>query len=86
MELKAKIRQFIIEELKKSGGNIEVPYLEDATPLIADGIIDSLMILSLLAFLEEEFGIILSKGEFNPENFATIQKIHDLVVSRVPKG
>lgn len=86
MELKARIKQFIIEELKKSGGNNDIPYLEDDTPLIADGIIDSLMILSLLAFLEEEFGIILSKGEFNPENFATIQKIHDLVDSRVAKS
>jgi len=86
MDLKAKIRQFIIEELKKSGANSDVPYLEDDTPLIGDGIIDSLMILSLLAFLEEEFGIILPKGEFNPEYFATIQKIHDLVVSRVAKG
>jgi len=86
MELKAKIRQFIIEELKQSGGNSNVPYLEDDTPLIADGIIDSLMILSLLAFLEEEFGIIFSKGEFNPENFATIQKIHDLVAPRVAKS
>jgi acyl carrier protein len=83
MELKAKIRQFIIEELKKSDGNNDIPYLEDDTPLIADGIIDSLMILSMLAFLEEEFGIILSKGEFNPGNFATIQKIHDLVAQRV---
>jgi len=41
MDLKAKIRQFIIEELTRSGGNSDVPYLEDDTPIIADGIIDA---------------------------------------------
>lgn len=81
MDLKEKIRQFIMEELKVSHGDVE--YLKDDTHLIENGFLDSLMILNLLAFLEENFGILLSSEETNPENFETIQSINDLVVKKL---
>lgn len=84
MDIKDKIRQFIMEELKASFGDVE--YLKDDTHLIENGFLDSLMILNLLAFLEENFGIILSSDETNPENFKTIQAIYDLIVRKMPLG
>ncbi len=82
MDIKEKIRRFIMEELKEFNENGDVEYLEDNTSLIANGIIDSMMILSLLSFLDKNFGILLSKEELRPKNFETIQNIHDLIVQK----
>jgi acyl carrier protein len=82
MDIKEKIRQFIMEELKELSENGNVEYLRDDTPLIDNGFIDSMMILSLLAFLEENYGLLLSKDELKPESFATIQTIHDLIIQK----
>jgi methoxymalonate biosynthesis acyl carrier protein len=80
MDVKDKIRNFIIKELEEIGGNI--PKLEIETHLIEEGILDSLMILSLIAFLDEEFKITLNEEEINPESFATIQEIANLVTKK----
>jgi acyl carrier protein len=42
-----------------------------------------MMILSLLAFLEENYGIILRKDELKPENFTTLGKINELVIQKI---
>jgi len=36
-------------------------------------------VLRLLAFLEENYGLLLSTEELNPQNFASLQNIVDLV-------
>jgi acyl carrier protein len=83
MNIKEKIREFILNELKgfNEGENIED--INDETNLIEQGIIDSMMILSLLAFLEENYGIILRKDELKPENFTTLGKINELVIQKI---
>jgi acyl carrier protein len=83
MDIKEKIRQFLMDELKEISENGNVEYLKYDTPLIEHGILDSLMILSLFAFLEENFGILLSRGELNPKNFETIQNINDLIAQKL---
>ena len=40
-------------------------------PLIEQGIVDSLGILSLLSFVEEKFSVRITDNELTPENFAT---------------
>ncbi|MGD9925184.1 MAG: acyl carrier protein [Pseudorhodoplanes sp.] len=45
--------------------------LEDATPLLAGGIIDSLGILDLATFLGERLGLEISDSDFEPGNFET---------------
>ena len=54
MDVKEKIRQFIIEEVCLDG---TIKDLADDDLLIESGIIDSMGILTLLAFLEENFKI-----------------------------
>ncbi len=82
MDCKERIRQFLMEELKQLSDDGTVEYLTDDIPLIENGIIDSMMILSLLAFLQEQYGLLLSKDELKPEHFGTIQKIHSLVLQK----
>jgi acyl carrier protein len=50
----------------------------DAVPRDADlldGIIDSLGIVELIAFLEERYGIAVDDDEVDPENFCSIEVI-----------
>ena len=56
--------------------------LKNDTPLLECGILDSLALLSLLVFLEEEFNIPVDDYEVIPENFNTIDAICAYVRSR----
>lgn len=49
------------------------------TPIIENGLLDSIEILNLVGFLEEEFAIALPVEEFVPENFASANAIAALV-------
>jgi len=80
MELKEKLRNFILKELCQDGNTKS---LADDEQLIEEGIIDSMSTLSLLAYLDENFNITLSEEELNPENFATLQSICDLVEQKL---
>jgi acyl carrier protein len=45
--------------------------IEDSTPLLTGGAIDSLGILDLTAFLSERLGIEIHDEDFEPANFET---------------
>jgi acyl carrier protein len=58
----------------------EVPAnLTDDTPLRTSGVLDSLATLSLVSFVEKEFGIELEAHETGVETFDTIGAIATLV-------
>lgn len=48
-------------------------------PLIEEGIIDSLGIIQLLDYISQEFGIEVDADELQPENFASIRAIENLI-------
>jgi acyl carrier protein len=73
------IRAFIVERLAPSTGRTD---LDDDEDLIDSGVVDSLGIFQLVAFLEERFGIAIADGEINPDNFGTITRIEQLVAGR----
>ena len=56
--------------------------LKNDTPLVESGVLDSLALLSLLVFLENEFNISVDDYEVVPENFNTIDAICAYVRSR----
>ncbi len=55
--------------------------LEATTPLLQLGIIDSLTMVSLLGFIETEYGVQVPNEEVTPENFENLEKIAQLVNS-----
>ena len=67
-----RIRRFIVDELRWPG---RAEDLAAETSLIDDGIIDSLGIVKMIAFLEREFGIRIDDEEVLPRNFETIDAI-----------
>ena len=49
--------------------------IKEGEPLLDAGIMDSMGILELVGFLEQEFAIHVSDDELVPENFETIEQI-----------
>lgn len=76
MDVKNLVKQFICTEILYEQGDIR---LEDTTPLLDEGIIDSLGIMKLLPYLEETFSIRVSEEELTPENFENVHAISLLV-------
>jgi acyl carrier protein len=78
MDVKAKIKTFIRENfLFDSSAQIE-----DDDSLLEKGIIDSVGVLELVLYLEEEYGVKLEDEEVIPENLDSIANIDNLIRSK----
>ena len=75
----AIIQEFIQKNLVKDKINRTVGVEDD---LINSGIIDSLGILKLLAFLESSFSIHIPDEELIPENFDSVASINSLIIKK----
>ena len=73
------VRDFLINEHYWQGSRDE---LANDVPLIADRVIDSMGLLRLVAYLEEEFGVAIEDTEVVPANFGTIEGIARLLGSK----
>jgi acyl carrier protein len=51
-------------------------------PLLQNGILDSLGVLELVSYLEQEFGIVVEDDDMAPENFQTIERIATFVTQK----
>jgi acyl carrier protein len=68
--VKEKIKNFIVENFLFGERG-----LEDDEPLFESGIIDSLGLIKLLAFIDETFNISMEMSEIEIENFNTLNDI-----------
>jgi len=73
------IKDYIIQEFMFDQPNAE---LTDDQLLLADGIIDSLGIFTLIAFIEQQFGLKIGPEDVILENFESVNKIKALIVAR----
>ena len=78
-DARTAIREFVIDRLAPTSGLADV---RDEDDLIDSGVIDSLGIYQLVAFLEERFGIAIGDEEITPENFGSVMAIERLVAAR----
>ena len=78
-DARAAIREFVMDRLAPITGRLDIG---DEDDLIDTGVIDSLGIFQLVAFLEERFGISIGDEEITPENFGSVLAIERLVASR----
>jgi acyl carrier protein len=58
--------------------------LSNETPLLEQGILDSLSLLQLVVFLEERFNIRVDEADLLPENFASVDTICAYLRAREP--
>ena len=76
---KERVKGFILEEFLPGE---DPASLGDATPLVTGGILDSLATLKLVAYIEEEFGIVLEAHEVDAEHLDSLTLITELIQSK----
>jgi acyl carrier protein len=79
MDTTSVIERFIVDELIMGDSRTRLDYDQ---PLVSSGVIDSLGILRLIAFIEEKFGVQVEDDELLSENFETINIIKQFVESK----
>ena len=75
------LRTFILSDVWLDGSPDE---LGNDTPLLERGILDSLGILNLVSFIEDEWGVTVEDEELIPEHFGTISRISQLIETKAP--
>ncbi len=71
-DLSSSIKRFICSELAPE---IDVNDLDDEDSLLDSGILDSFGIMTLLEFLEQEYGVEIPAEDIEPDNFETVAAI-----------
>lgn len=74
--MKEKIRSYIAENILFSSNGFPYP---DTTSFLETGIIDSMNVLELVVFIEENFGITVEDSDFTPDNFDSIERISNYI-------
>ena len=75
-DLKKLVRDYVVKEYLESGDPRKI---EDATPLISSGIVDSFSMVSLKRFLEKKCGLTIPDALATPEAFDSVDAIVALV-------
>lgn len=83
MDIRAKLKDFIVTEYLP-GDNIGE--LHDEINLIENGIMDSLAVLKLVAFMENEFNISLAPEEIDMDNLNSIRSIVAIVEEKISRA
>lgn len=78
IKIKDKIREYILESTFDDVENIN-----DETLIFEEGVLDSMGLLFLIEFLQEEFNITTNDEELVVENFQSINCIHDFMKGKL---
>jgi acyl carrier protein len=78
-----RVRQYVVENYLYMRQDATVG---DDDALLAKGIIDSMGVMELVAFLEEEFGVAVADADITEANLGSLGAIARYVVARRPGG
>lgn len=79
-EISDLIRAHIMETCPPELRTVEIT---DGSDLVATGILDSVGVFDLVAFLEEHYGFEVADDELGWTNFETVERITSLVESKL---
>ena len=82
-DVRAKVRARLTEALRDHMGDTD-PFT-DSESLVLSGRLDSLGIVNLLLFLEEDFALSIDPGDFDQARFDTVHSIVALLGSPMPQ-
>lgn len=81
--VKSSAKAFILSEFLEGE---DPDALDDTTPLITSGVLDSIATVRLVSFLEETFGIELEAHEMSADQLNTLPQIASLVQAKRRTG
>ena len=70
--MESAINEYISHELVSKP---ELLPLDNDTPLLETGVLDSLSVLKLVLFLEQQFGVVVAAEDLIPDNFENVDAI-----------
>ncbi len=76
MEIESQIQSYIAQNLLFSG--TEFNYSNDDS-FLEEGIVDSLGVMELVSFVEDQYGLKVNDYEITPENFNSVNKLSKYV-------
>ena len=79
MQLLTDIGDRILAFITKRFPQARKSKLGETDPLLGSGIIDSLGVLEVVAFIEKEFSITVTDDELSPDNFGTLAALTEFV-------
>jgi acyl carrier protein len=83
MSVTADLEAFIVDEIAVGRGMRTIAPDED---LLARGVIDSLGVTQLVAFLEDRYAIRVTDDELIPGNFRSLSRIEGFIVRKRPEA
>jgi acyl carrier protein len=76
MNIEYALERYIIEEIQKGDDRMRIGANQS---LISSGFIDSLSLLQLISYIEEEFDVTIDDSDVTPDNFETISLMKELI-------
>jgi len=77
------MRHIIIQEIKTSIVHDEQLELAPEDDILTTGILDSLGVMKLVSFLQDEFAITIAPGELVIENFVNVNAMEKFIQSKL---
>lgn len=81
-EVKDRVREYVVEEFARTKG---IERITDQEVLTKNGVIDSMGIFRLVAFLEDTFNVRIGDEEITHDNLESVDAIERLVISKTRK-
>lgn len=79
-EIKTAVRQFIAENVMLG---VHQTVIDDATPLVTGGLIDSIGMIGLVTFLEARFKVEFVPREIDVHSLNTLDQIEELICKKL---
>jgi len=79
MDIKTQIRDHIAANILYSDNGFE--YDDDAS-FLEEGIVDSVGIMELVLFIEENFGLTVDDEDLTPDNFDSVDRLAEYIKKR----
>lgn len=77
-EIQSALSEFIASEILSQPGR----EISATAKLISSGLIDSLSLVDIALFVEEQFQVIIDDTELNADSFDTLGELEALILSR----
>jgi acyl carrier protein len=79
MDIRSTLRQYIAKEIMHEP---DPDKLADDAPLIEGGIIDSMNLIALVAFMKESFGVEIGENDLDIENFQSLNALTKFIAKK----
>lgn len=80
MDIRAQIREFIADNFMMGQ---ETDLLPDSGSLLEMGVLDSIGVLELVAYIEETYGVAIADNELVPDNLDSVDRLVAFIERKV---